>query len=54
MKRHFSHSPNPDMVTCPKCGAEYDPRVQSAACHKGVWHYPFGMAAAAIYAGDQA
>jgi hypothetical protein len=31
---------SPDMVRCPKCGGQFDPRVQSAACHKRVRHYP--------------
>jgi len=31
---------SPSTIRCPKCGAEFDPRVQSAACHKGVRHYP--------------
>jgi hypothetical protein len=30
----------PGMVRCPRCGRQYDPRVQSAACHKNVRHYP--------------
>jgi hypothetical protein len=30
----------PQKVKCPKCGEEFDPRVQSAACHKKVRHYP--------------
>jgi hypothetical protein len=28
------------MMHCPKCRAQFDPRVQSAACHKGVRHFP--------------
>jgi hypothetical protein len=31
---------SPFMVRCPKCDGQFDPRVQSAACHKGVRHYP--------------
>ena len=31
--------PSPGMVACPKCGGQYDPRIQSAACHRGVRHY---------------
>jgi hypothetical protein len=31
---------SPGMVRCPKCGQQFDPRVQSAACHKEVRHYP--------------
>ena len=27
-------------VYCPKCGGQFDPRVQSRACHKGVRHFP--------------
>ena len=27
-------------VRCPRCGGQFDPRVQSAACHNGVRHYP--------------
>jgi hypothetical protein len=26
---------SPFMVRCPKCGAEFDPRVQARACHAG-------------------
>jgi hypothetical protein len=32
--------PSPDFILCPRCGGQFDPRVQSAACHKGVRHYP--------------
>jgi hypothetical protein len=32
--------PSPGMIRCPKCGGQFDPRVQSAACHKGVRHFP--------------
>lgn len=31
---------SPGMVRCPRCGGQFDPRVQSAACHKGVRHFP--------------
>jgi hypothetical protein len=31
---------SPGAVRCRKCGQQFDPRVQSAACHKGVRHYP--------------
>jgi hypothetical protein len=34
MIQHFGR------VKCRKCGIEFDPRVQSAACHKAVRHYP--------------
>jgi hypothetical protein len=27
-------------IRCQKCGLDFDPRVQSAACHKKVRHYP--------------
>jgi hypothetical protein len=32
--------PTPGMVKCRKCGQQFDPRVQSAACHAGVRHFP--------------
>jgi hypothetical protein len=31
---------SPGMVKCLKCGGQFDPRMQSAACHKQVRHYP--------------
>jgi hypothetical protein len=31
---------SPNKVQCAKCGGEFDPRVQSAACHRGVRHFP--------------
>jgi len=31
---------SPFVVKCPKCGGEFDPRVQSRACHARVRHYP--------------
>jgi hypothetical protein len=31
---------SPFAMTCRKCGTEYDPRVQSSACHAKVRHYP--------------
>ena len=31
---------SPYTVKCQKCGAEFDPRVQSAACHRKVRHFP--------------
>ena len=35
------HGPlSPGMVRCRKCGGQFDPRVQSAACHNRVRHYP--------------
>jgi len=31
---------SPGYVWCAKCGGQFDPRVQSHACHNGVRHYP--------------
>jgi hypothetical protein len=31
---------SPRSMRCPKCGGQFDPRVQSRACHKGVRHFP--------------
>jgi hypothetical protein len=31
---------SPGMVRCPKCGGQFDPRVQARACHAGVRHFP--------------
>ena len=31
---------SPGYARCAKCGGQFDPRVQSAACHKKVRHYP--------------
>jgi hypothetical protein len=27
------------LITCAKCGQQFDASVQSAACHRGVRHY---------------
>jgi hypothetical protein len=35
MKQHSAGK-----VCCPKCGGQFDPRVQARACHRGVRHYP--------------
>jgi hypothetical protein len=32
--------PSPGMIRCPKCGGQFDPRVQSRARHAGVRHFP--------------
>jgi hypothetical protein len=28
------------LVPCPKCGQQFDPRVQSSFCGKTIRHYP--------------
>jgi hypothetical protein len=35
-----SSHPKTCFVRCPRCGGQFDPRVQSSACHKGVRHFP--------------
>jgi hypothetical protein len=40
MKLYKNRVLSPGMVRCPKCGTQFDPRMQSAACHKSVRHYP--------------
>jgi hypothetical protein len=36
---------SPFTIRCQKCGGQYDPRVQAAACHAKVRHYPIAQVA---------